>query len=105
MEEQTEAPPPVPAIAAAVGVTARRMETLFRAAYATTPGAFFLEIRLQAAQRMLVDTRHPLALVAARTGFTSPAVFSRAFRRRFGTTPSALRRERAAFSGYLPPSP
>ncbi len=104
MEEQIETPPPLPAIAAAVGLSARRLETLFRAAYATTPGAFFLEIRLQAAQRMLVDTRHPLALVAARTGFTSPAVFARAFRRRFGTTPSAFRRERSAFSGYLPPA-
>lgn len=103
MEAQIEAPPSVAEIAAAVGLTPRRLETLFRAAYATTPGAFFLEVRLQAAQRMLVDTRHPLALVAARTGFSSPATFARAFRRRFGQTPSALRRARAAFSGYLPP--
>lgn len=103
MEAQVETPPRIADIAAQVGLTPRRLETLFRAAYATTPGAFLLETRLQAAQRMLVDTPHPLAHVAQRAGFSSPATFARAFRQRFGTSPSSLRRERAAFSGYLPP--
>jgi transcriptional regulator GlxA family with amidase domain len=103
MQARIETPPRVAEIAAQAGLTPRRLESLFRAAYATTPGAFFLGIRLQAAQRLLVDTRHPLALVAARTGFSSPATFARAFRARFGTSPRRYRAARAAFSGYLPP--
>jgi transcriptional regulator GlxA family with amidase domain len=40
---------------------------------------------------MLTDTRHPLAEVALRTGFSSPSTLSRAFRARFGHPPGALR--------------
>ena len=65
---------------AAVGLSPRRLETLFRGAFGSTPGAHALSLRLQAARRMLTDTRHPLAEVALRTGFTSPATLSRAFR-------------------------
>jgi transcriptional regulator GlxA family with amidase domain len=40
---------------------------------------------------MLTDTRHPLAEVALRTGFSSPSTLSRAFRTRFGQPPGSLR--------------
>ena len=56
-----------------------------------TPAAYALTLRLQAARRMITDTRHPLAEVALRTGFSSPSTLSRAFRARFGKAPSALR--------------
>jgi transcriptional regulator GlxA family with amidase domain len=92
MEARLDAPEAVAATAAAVGLSARRLETLFRQAFDTTPGAHALSLRLQAARRMLTDTRHPLAEVALRTGFTSPATLSRAFRRAYGLPPGALRR-------------
>lgn len=92
MEARIDAPEPAAATAAAVGLSARRLETLFREALGTTPAAHALDLRLQAARRMLTDTRHPLAEVALRTGFSSPATLSRAFRSRFGLPPGALRR-------------
>lgn len=95
MEARLDTPEPVAATAAAVGLSARRLESLFRVAFGTTPGAHALTLRLQAARRMLTDTRHPLAEVALRTGFTSPATLSRAFRRAYGQPPGALRRGRA----------
>lgn len=90
MEAGIEAPPTMAGVAQAAGVSVRRLEGLFAAALGATPGAFFLEMRLQAARRLVADTAHPLAEVALRTGF-SPATLSRAFRRRFGVAPSALR--------------
>ena len=92
MEARLDTPEPVADTAAAVGLSARRLETLFRAAFGTTPGAHGLALRLQAARRLLAETRHPLAEVALRTGFTSPATLSRAFRRAYGQPPGALRR-------------
>lgn len=92
MEATIDAPEPVAAIAAAVGLSPRRLETLFRENLGLTPGAYALGLRLAAARRMLTDTRHPLAEIALRTGFSSPATLSRAFRARFNQPPGKLRK-------------
>lgn len=92
MEATIDAPEPIAAIAASVGLSSRRLETLFGNALGLTPGAYALSLRLAAARRMLTDTTHPLTEIALRTGFSSPATLSRAFRSRFGQPPGALRR-------------
>jgi transcriptional regulator GlxA family with amidase domain len=92
MEARIDAPEPVSATARAVNLSPRRLETLFRQALGTTPAAHSLDLRLQAARRMLTDTTHPQADIALRTGFSSPSTLSRAFKIRFGQPPSHLRR-------------
>jgi transcriptional regulator GlxA family with amidase domain len=92
MEARLDAPEPVAATAAAVGLSPRRLETLFRHAFGTTPGAYGLSLRLTAARRMVTETRLGLAEIALRTGFSSPGTLARAFRRAFGASPRALRR-------------
>jgi transcriptional regulator GlxA family with amidase domain len=92
MEVRIDAPEPASQTAKAVGLSPRRLESLFRMALGTTPAAHALDLRLQAARRMLTDTKHPLAEVALRTGFSSPSTLSRAFRARFDRPPGALRR-------------
>ena len=95
MELLLDAPEPIAATAAACGLSARRLETLFRASVGLTPGAYALSLRLAAARRMVTDTAHPLAEVALRTGFSSAAALTRAFVRQFGGPPSRLRATRA----------
>jgi transcriptional regulator GlxA family with amidase domain len=92
MEARLDTPEPVAATAAAVGLSSRRLESLFRHALGTTPAAYALSLRLTAARRMVTEQRQPLAEIALRTGFTSPGTLSRAFRRAFGTSPRSLRR-------------
>jgi transcriptional regulator GlxA family with amidase domain len=92
MEALLDAPEPASATARAVGLSPRRLEGLFRAELGTSPAQHALDLRLQAARRMLTDTRHPVGEVALRTGFSSPAAFARAFRRRFATSPLGARR-------------
>lgn len=87
-----DAPEPTAQTARALGLSPRRLETLFRAALHTTPAAYGVSLRLQAARRMITDTRHPLADIALRTGFSSPSALSRAFRAQFGMAPSTLRK-------------
>ena len=91
MESRIDAPETAAETARAIGLSPRRLETLFRAGLQTTPAAFALSLRLQAARRMITDTRHPLAEVALRTGFSSASTLSRAFRAQFGQPPSRLR--------------
>jgi transcriptional regulator GlxA family with amidase domain len=92
MESRLDAPETIAETAAAVGLSPRRLEVLFRQAFGTTPGAHALTLRLTAARKLLAETQHPLSEVALRTGFTSPATLSRAFRRAYGMAPGAARR-------------
>lgn len=92
MEAHLDQPLPVSAIARRGGLSARRLETLFRGAVSTSPGAYYLALRLKAARRLVLDTRLPMADVADRTGFSSISALSRAFRREYGVPPSAARK-------------
>ena len=91
MEAHIDTPEPTIKIAKAAGLSSRRLESLFRQNLGLTPGAYALTLRLASARRMITDTRHPLADIALRTGFTSASTLSRAFRRHFGYPPSSLR--------------
>ncbi|WP_433287534.1 helix-turn-helix domain-containing protein [Pseudonocardia sp. CA-142604] len=82
-------------------VSVAHLYTLFER-IGTTPGAYLREQRLLAAQAMLSDPRYDRAIagIAAAVGFRDLSTFVRAFRRRFGTTPTGWRREYLA--GMLP---
>ena len=92
MERSVEQPLPLSAIARAAGLSERGLLRRFRAGIGTTPNAHYTALRLSAGRRMLEHTDHDLAAIAVRCGFGSPSAFARAFRRRFGTSPAALRR-------------
>jgi transcriptional regulator GlxA family with amidase domain len=92
MEAHVDQPLSVDAIAKRTGVTPRTLEGVFRKSIGETPGAYYLRLRLTAARKLVVDTRVAMADIAARTGFSSAAAFSRAFSRSFGRSPTALRK-------------
>lgn len=92
MEEHLDSPLPIRDIAARVSCSTRTLEVLFRDLVQTSPAAYYQSLRLQAARRLVTDTGLPMADIAVRTGFSSIASLSRAFRRRFGQPPSAARR-------------
>jgi len=91
MEARLDTPEPTPDLARAVGLSPRRLEQIFTENLGLTPAAYALTLRLQAARRMITDTRHPMAEVALRCGFSSASSLSRAFRAKFGLAPSMLR--------------
>ena len=79
----------VGAIAAALGVSPRYLQLLF-AETATTPSAYILDRRLDlAAERLRGQAaRGAVTQVALGVGFNDLTHFGRAFRRRFGVSPS-----------------
>jgi AraC-like DNA-binding protein len=79
------------AIADALRVSPRTVQNLF-AAMGTTPSLYVLERRLnQAGDLLRADPSASITAVAFDLGFNDSAYFTRCFRRRFGTTPSAWR--------------
>jgi transcriptional regulator GlxA family with amidase domain len=91
MESRLDSPETTAEIAAALGLSPRRLEQIFAENLGLTPAAHALGLRLAAARRMITDTRHPLAEVALRCGFSSASSLSRAFRGQFGVPPSRIR--------------
>jgi AraC family transcriptional regulator len=63
----------------------------FRAVFGETPFAYAAGIRLDRARQTLLASRLPIAEVAQRAGYDSRTAFDRAFARRFGAAPGALR--------------
>lgn len=77
---------------AAVGVISRA--TLVRAFQKTcgmAPMVFLVDLRMDLARRRLVTSTDPIGQIAADIGYQSEAALSRAFVRRFGIRPGAVR--------------
>lgn len=93
MEENLETPLQTRALAMAAGVSLRQLERLIRDRFADSPRGFYLKLRLHAARNQLFYGDLPVQQVAQATGFSSPSVFCRAFKARFGVGPRAFRRQ------------
>jgi AraC-like DNA-binding protein len=63
------------------------LHSLFNNMVKQTPGEYIRIIRLERAKKLLSHSNITVAEVAERSGFSSPAVFSRCFHRELGLTP------------------
>ncbi|OSZ61762.1 AraC family transcriptional regulator [Streptomyces pharetrae CZA14] len=90
-----------------LGVTPGHLTHAVRSATGRSPGRLLIEARTCRAQRLLAHTDLSVRQVAARTGFTDPAYFSRFFRRETGQSPVGFRKHhsRAHQSLEAPPAP
>lgn len=92
MRLHLEEPLPLPALAARLGITQRRLEAECARHLGAPPRAVYRRLRLLAARRFVTQTGYSVAEIALRCGYRNPAAMTRAFQREFGTTPTALRR-------------
>ena len=68
-----------------VGVTT--LKTSFKSVYGVPIYQYQKDLRLQKAQQLLRETDLPISVIASRAGYTNPAKFSAAFKKRFGISP------------------
>lgn len=78
-------------LAAELGVGATTLKTSFKSVYGVPIYQYQKDLRLQKAQRLLLETTRPVAAVAADVGYANPAKFSSAFKKRFGVSPTEYR--------------
>jgi AraC-like DNA-binding protein len=78
-------------VARNVGISTRTLQNLHKAHHGVSAGEFIRERRMQKAKQMLVQGQAPISQIADLVGYSSPANFSRDFRKRFGHAPSTVR--------------
>ena len=81
----------VPQLAEALNVPRRTLDRLFATELATSVGRETLRQRLVQAKDLLGADAHSISEIATRTGFSSPAHLSHAFKAAFGLSPRAFR--------------
>lgn len=77
-----------------VGLSRSALHERFVQLVGVPPMQYLAQWRMQAAARMLLETRGTVAAIALDVGYDSEAAFARAFKRLVGKPPAAWRRER-----------
>ena len=96
METNIEEPISPARLAEEVGMSTRQLERLFRRYLNRSPKRYYMEIRLQKARNLLMQTEMSVINVALACGFASPSHFSKCYRAHYQTTPY---RERGTSGG------
>ena len=98
MEQNIEEPISPSVLAKDVGMSTRQLERLFRRYLNRSPKRYYMELRLQKARNLLMQTDMSVINVALASGFASPSHFSKCYRAHYDTTPY---RERGAHGARL----
>lgn len=87
MEGNIEDPISPGQLAQKVGMSTRQLERLFRRYLDRSPKRYYMELRLQKARNLLMQTDMSVINVALACGFSSPSHFSKCYRTQYYTTP------------------
>lgn len=98
MESNIEEPISPSILAKDVGMSTRQLERLFRRYLNRSPKRYYMELRLQKARNLLMQTDMSVINVALACGFASPSHFSKCYRAHYNTTPY---RERGSHASRL----
>ncbi len=101
MEANIEDPISPAALAAEVGMSTRQLERLFRRYLNRSPKRYYMELRLQKARNLLMQTDMSVINVALACGFASPSHFSKCYRAHYATTPYRERGSHGALPARL----
>ena len=88
MEDNIESPLAMNELAKEVGVSRRQVERLFRNHLHVSPTRYYLDLRLQRARDLLLQTSMSIMDVTIACGFQSPPHFSKCYRAYYGYPPS-----------------
>ena len=87
MEKNIEEPISPSVLAKDVSMSTRQLERLFRRYLDRSPKRYYMELRLQKARNLLMQTDMSVINVALACGFASPSHFSKCYRTHYDTTP------------------
>ncbi len=101
MEQRIEEPISPSILARDVGMSTRQLERLFRRYLNCSPKRYYMELRLQKARNLLLQTDMSVINIALACGFASASHFSKCYRTRYKTTPYRERGSHAPSTGSI----
>lgn len=78
-------------IAEKLGISTRQLERLFERYLGTSPKKYFMQMRIERAHHLLLQTEQGITDVALACGFSDPGHFGRVYRGTFGVSPARQR--------------
>lgn len=78
-------------IAADVGVSLRHLQRLFTKYFNTSPSRYYVELRLERARKLILQTEMSVLEISYACGFQSAGYFARLYKKLYGTSPSIQR--------------
>ncbi|WP_343563829.1 GlxA family transcriptional regulator [Kiloniella sp. b19] len=87
-----EDPVEIHEIAEQIDLSRRQMERLFKRYVGVSPVKFYIKLRVERAYALLNETSMPIPEIAAATGFNSASQLAFQFKKRFGLSPTQLRK-------------
>jgi transcriptional regulator GlxA family with amidase domain len=87
MEANIEEPMTINELAVLVGVSKRQLERLFQKHLNCVPTRYYMDLRLNCARRLLLQTSKTIIDISIACGFISPPHFSKCYRDYFGIPP------------------
>ena len=91
MRAHLDAPISQPFIAAQVGLSVRHLERLFLRYLNSSPKKYYMQMRLERARNLLLQTELSVLDIAVACGFENAGHFSKVYRLAFGVSPMMQR--------------
>jgi len=102
MEANIEEPMTLDELSYHVGVSRRQLERLFQRYLHCVPTRYYLELRLERARQLLLQTSMPIVDIALACGFISAPHFSKCYRETYSLPPRDERRRAAGVMTQTP---
>lgn len=84
----------LPRLAAQVGMSESHFNRLFKRASGLPPSQYQIRLRMDAARRLLRETKRSVIEIGNEVGYSNPSHFARLFRKETGLTPSDYRKQK-----------
>ncbi len=81
-------------IAKKVGINQTKLKLGFKQVFGTTVFGYLQELRMNQAQKYVMDTRDTIEEISLKCGYLNTSNFSNAFKKHFGHAPSTLRQKK-----------
>ena len=93
LEKFNDYPQPISELSRISGMSASGLRAAFKSQVGISPIRYRARIKLEAARQLLLSGTLPIASIATECGYRAQSTFTKCFRREYGQTPTAYRRQ------------